>query len=333
MARSILNVGIGLIALVSAGTLLASQPSIPDYARIPDEYEAMGDHSLAFGNAGVAALSGVSAVRANPAMIAIQRQYNMSAGYYWPAYGRNFYQLGVVDAKTSSVAAGLAYTGFSSRYEDELVKNNEPYDSPVSRRLSLALANVMGNVAVGIQGTYLNALEKEGEIFDPISSTTLGFGIAGLLTPSIRFALSGENINNRRVKAYAPTTYRAGVAMLFGNGDFTVEVDARHRERVLGFENEIQDTYYGLNTQNPELIGLAKPEEMAITAFSARVYDLLRLIGSYGVAVGKDDDRSLVAGGLALVHQTFSISYSLAKPYRSDQTTTANINFNIGVAM
>ena len=72
---------------------------------LPAEYESDGGHSLGFGHGGVAAVSGQSSVKANPAMLPLEKHYRVSAGYHWPVFGREYYQAGVVDSVTSSIAS------------------------------------------------------------------------------------------------------------------------------------------------------------------------------------------------------------------------------------
>jgi asparagine synthetase A len=46
--------------------------------------------------------------------------------------------------------------------------------------------------------------------------------MAGLFTPSLRFALSGENLSNNEMQDYAPKTTRAALAYSMLNGDLTL---------------------------------------------------------------------------------------------------------------
>ena len=75
---------------------------------IPDEYRASGGYSIGLSHAAMVADNGVAAVVLNPAMIALARDYRVSLGYNWPATGRGFYQVGIVDGKTANIAAGSA---------------------------------------------------------------------------------------------------------------------------------------------------------------------------------------------------------------------------------
>ena len=70
---------------------------------------------------------------------------------------------------------------------------------------------------------------------------------------------------------------------------------------------------------------------MLIGSFSARVFDLLRVLGSYGEAM--DDERRTMGGGLVLVNEKFSMSYVINKPYIGQSETHNTINFSFAIAM
>src|SRR5690606_30326723 len=112
-------------------------------------------------NAGVAALGGISAIRVNPGLLPLEPEYSISAGYYWPVQGRNYYQGGIVDAVTSSkIAAGVSFTGFSDDYEKDPFER----DSPINRRVAIGVAHAFKKVSLGISGQYVNGfgLDEDG---------------------------------------------------------------------------------------------------------------------------------------------------------------------------
>lgn len=327
MIRSFLLLGLVYSGAVSAGTM-----EFPESIRIPDEYEAVGGHSLGFGNGGTAALTGVSAVRVNPAMISLEKTYVVSAGYHWPTFGRDFYQAGVVDSQTSKIGAGVSYTGFSDKLESSLKKNEMGFDSPVTKRLSVGLAQVAGKVALGISGHFISSLEKSQRLIERKKGITLGAGVAGMLTETLRFGLSAENLNNKKMKEYAPLTLRAGLAYMMAGGDVTVQLDLRRRERVSRFETEPDRGYYA-QIAFDELQVLEKPEDMVITSFSSRIYDMVRIVGSYGVSMSKKDPRKTLSGGIAIVQKKFSLSYAVTQPQIDDHKVHTNINLNFSMAM
>ena len=121
--------------------------------QVPPLLESAGGHSIGLGNS-IAAISGQGAVKNSPAMIALEKSYNVSAGYDWPAVGRPFYHLGAVDSKTSKIAAGVTYSSFQDDYLSWQENTEDPteryYDAPINFRISGALAMAFEKVALGL---------------------------------------------------------------------------------------------------------------------------------------------------------------------------------------
>src|SRR5262245_12398472 len=144
-----------------AGSAAAVEQEI---RQIPDEYETTSGHGVAMNNAGYAANDPISAIRANPALMAQQKAYQVSGGYHWPMEGREYFQAAVVDSKTSNVAAGVCYTGYTDDYayarDDDRASK---FDSPIIRRGVLGLAQTFGQLQMGIGGTYVegHALQSQ----------------------------------------------------------------------------------------------------------------------------------------------------------------------------
>ena len=183
--------------------------------RIPDEFESLGGHSLGFGNGGTAASSGLGSIRSNPAMLAIEPQYSISAGYHWPTVGRDFYQAGAVDSKTSNIAAGLSYTSSYSEFgtNNAAAKDDHnfsyKYDSPVKYRIAGGLAQPFSQLAFGIGGQYVDGFQINSknannttEELTRVNGATLALGVAGLITKQVRFGLSAENLANEIGRAH-----------------------------------------------------------------------------------------------------------------------------------
>jgi hypothetical protein len=277
----------------------------------------------------MAALGGPSAVRANPAMIALERTYTVSAGYHWPTEGREFYQAGVVDSVTSSIAAGAGYVGFEDSFVNEDLED-QIYDSRVDRRASVAVAKIINKLSFGVSAHFLS-----GHEFDPeenrrelsqVSGATAGVGLAGLLTESLRVGVSAENLANKKVKPFAPQIIRAGAAYITFSGNMTLHLDYREREE---FEQSPLLGEAEAPEQEQEEEG---PERMMFASTSVKVYDLIRLLGSYGWSVSESDRRSL-GYGISLVHEVFSISYNISQPYLKSSKTHNSVNVNLIMAM
>ena len=313
----------------------------PQAQRIPDEYESIGGHALGFANGGTAATSGLGSVRSNPAMLALEKHYSVSAGYHWPSVGREFYQAGAVDGKTSNVAAGIVYTSSQNDYKgfDSLASNSEQfdsfYDSPIKYRVVGGIAQSFNNLAIGVSGQYVEGFLPSDENFNIndkdsfVKSMTLGFGIAGLLTDSLRFGISGENLSNKKIKDLAPKTLRAGVAYSLFGGNLTLHCDYLQRERVFHEKKSLSIDIDAFELSQEKL---EKPEQLITGSASIRVQDLLRLL----IATGQDisgSERRLIGGGIAVVNQSYSLSYMISQPYISDPLLHQAINISMQVAI
>lgn len=310
--------------------------------RVPNEYETEGGHSLGFGNSGVAATGGLAAIRINPGMLPLETKYDVSAGYNWPTAGREFYQVGVVDSRTSKIAAGLIYTGFTGKYDLETADEK---DSPVERRGTLAIGKAIGTISAGIGVQYLEAFNifNTAEENSKIKGTSIGGGFAGLLTPSLRFGASVENLANKKIKDFAPATIRAGIAYLFANGNFSTHLDFRQRERVFENDSDFDIDAYSFKMTAEEKAEVQSevdkenkkyenPERMMIASVSAKVYDMIRILGGYGTTI-MGPERSTLSGGLAIVHGNTSFSYTTSKPYLNKPSSQQALNLSFAVEM
>lgn len=298
--------------------------------RIPDEVESDGGHSLGFGIGGAAAVSGLSSVKNNPAMLAFEKKYQISAAYHWPSYGRRFYQAGVVDSKTSNISAGVLYTSFSDKYisQDKAEQRNKlqaHFDVPLKRRISLALAQSFSLFSAGLSAQLVSpALAFSGSSREII---TLGFGFAALINSNVRFGLSVENLNNEGVKDLAPTVYRAGLAATFFSGRLTGHIDYRQRDRVaqetsnliveLGNIKELKKT-------SGEAFG---SEKMLTASFSVQFQNLFRLLGGYSREL-RGSGRSSLSGGVALVNESVALSFLHSQPYLSESEAHQALNIS-----
>lgn len=324
-----------LLFLLFSVDLFADDKS-PD-RRIPDEFETVGGHSLALSGGGIAALGGVSSIKTNPGMLPLEPQYTVGAGYNWPSMGRDFYQVGVVDSVTGDIAAGLIATGFNDDFDkEEPLDKEDGRDSNVEKRFTLAFAKAFNKLSLGISGQYVVGYEKNEDSLDykTKKGTTLGIGVAGFITKQLRFGASVENLTNRKMKDFAPQTIRVGLAYLLFSGNLSFHIDYRERERISYIEGDLSDQegISLLSYSAKDIKGYDDPERMVYSSFSARIYNMLRLLGCYGYSLG-DDDRQSLSGGIGLVHQRFSLSYSVMKPYLDYSELHNAINLNIQFSM
>ena len=175
---------------------------------------------------------------------------------------------------------------------------------------------------------------KSREESKAMKGWSLGVGAATLLTPALRVGVSAENLANSKVADFSPRTIRAGAAYIFSNGNLTAHLDYRHRERVAALESKLVEVDGLLLSEalvNSEESKKLTPEQMLIASCSARVYDLLRLLGAYGASL--EGERQLMAGGLALVNNNFSISYTVSRPDFRSQKSHQAVNLGFSMAM
>jgi hypothetical protein len=297
---------------------LALGAVVPDKGRISDEIESLGGHSLGFGNEAMAALTDLSSIRANPAMMSLEKQYQIGAGYHWPSLGRDFYQIGVVDSKTAQVAMGVLYTSaqkpyipFSSDMKEKDDRVHAYFDSPIKKRFAFGAAYSLETVALGAGGQYIEFYDLKDQTKKKQQGTTLALGLAGLLTPTLRFGLSGENLSGRDMEDVAPKTYRAGLAYTTFGGILTLHGDWKNRERVAQELAPLDGEGLLPTTQENKL----SPEQTLGLSMSVKIQDLLRLVGGYSQSLDRKNPRQALAGGIALVQSNYSLSYLIHRPY------------------
>lgn len=333
-----------LKSIATAAIFLSNLVFASDFAidrRIHDEYESTGGYSMGLGQGGMAAVSDVSSVRLNPAMLALDKKYSVFGSFHWPTFGREFYQAGVVDSKTSNFAAGLTYTGFNDDFdliEYDRVKGKE---STLQKRLGVALAQVIGKVSAGFSVFFAEGFRvNESTISAPESKkvTTFGLGLAGFISPTIRFGLSAENLGNKKLPEIAPQFLRAGLAYLMGGGNTSIHLDYINRQRIKGVEYDVvsdqqvfNNGFAAVSNETADEKEFAENEQMVVGSVSLRVYDLVRILASYGADLVTD--RTTMSGGIAIVNDQYSLSYSSSRPYLSSESSHQAINLGMQISM
>lgn len=321
--------------------LLGSQSLFADRIKVPEEFESTGGHSLAFGGSVSSGLGGVSAVRSNPALLGLDREYSVNASYHWPAAGRDFYQVGIVDGKTSSVAAGLSFTGSLDQYqglsdtenmESGVQKTSLSKDSPIVRRAGLAFAIPVGRIFLGATGGYIEARPPAETLnpsdTKPVKGFTLGLGMASQVSRSLRFGISAENLANKKIRYAAPTFVRVGASYFFGDV-VTLNLDYRRRESVSVYEGATPSLSLASNDSSE----VEAFENLLIGSTAVRVYDLLRLIGSVGRELNGDSPSTRIAGGVSLVNQQFNFSYQALRPDISNESVHHAVALGLEISM
>ena len=328
-----------LTAFFSATAFAANPP-------VPEEYESTGGHSLAFGGSVASGMGGASAIRSNPALLSLEKEYSVNGAYHWPTAGRDFYQLGVVDGKTSSVAAGFAYTGAQENYQgitgdgsqgsygDDKTTLDISKDTPMVRRAALAFAMPIGNVYAGVGGGYIEARPPEETLVEDgatkIKGFTMGFGLAAHLSPAIRVGLSAENLANRKVQYAAPTFYRAAASYFMGDAA-SFHLDYRRREAVPVYEGRTPSI--ALADDAPQESNTLSAENLVNASTSIKIYDLLRVVAALGQVKSDEMSATRLAGGLSLVNQKFNFSYQALRPDVSQESVHHALSLGLDVAM
>jgi len=307
LGAAVIFMGAGAMAAVPVSTVA-----------VPEEFEVAGGPSLAFGNSGSVAYSGPGSLKLNPGMLAIEKQYSMGAAYHWPAFGREFYKLGVVDSQTSPVAAGVSYTSFVTPDDAAFGGEGSSDGRYVARRIGLGAAWAFRTFAAGVSGQWTEAgppassFEVDTKSPAAIRGTSLNAGVVGLLTPSTRIGFSVEGLANNSVGIYSPSYTRVGLASLVSQGQTSVHLDWLRREMLPG---EIEE------------------EQMVTGSFSVKIYDYLRLLGAYGKDPLPGHARETAAAGISLVGPKFSLSYAASRPDVRMEEAHQAINLNLELSM
>jgi hypothetical protein len=296
--------------LALTSNLQAADDSNTNAWSLPEEIETVGGSGAALAGSGVASVSDQGAIRLNPAMLYLHRAYDVGAGYFWPAQGRPFYKVSIIDGVTSRSVAAFEYTGFAENLKERNRADVEG-DSPVHKRGSVAIAIPTDYFAVGFSGHYV---EAEDQLTDPenpeiYKGISLGAGVIAMLGNQIRLGLSLENFNNRRIKDVAPQTTRIGLAWEDKTQTVTVHGELRQRERAMNLE-----------WNNPIVDGLAlapsdvddSPERMALGGIQVKTFDILRLFAAHGRTI-RGETREVTGAGVGIYQKNFSFSYATSK--------------------
>lgn len=300
---------------------------LADTGMVPHEYESQGGHSLGLNNGGSVSSNGLGAIRANPAMLAVEKKYELNGSYMWPSSGREVYQVGAVDSKTSSVAMGVMYSSHRESYKHwrEVAGDKQEaafYDSSLKRRIALGLAYNFSSFSLGMNGSFVDGLSDDKS---KNSGVTLGFGLVMTPVQGLRLGASVENIVNAKVKEFAPRIYRVGASYKLFNV-LAFNVDYIQRQRVP------QERPY-TSFDSASALGLMKEEEKtAIISASYLLKDILLFAAGYGHSFDTSERKS-AAGSISLAKNNFYLGYSLRRPYFSknhfNHTLHASYHINL----
>lgn len=277
--------------------------------RIPGEYEQVGSSAFGLLGVGVTDADGVTAIGVNPGLLALSEEYSVAASYSWADLGRDFYQLGVVDAVTSKYSAAFSYTGFQEK-PDALEALRER-DSLAAKRASVAIAYPLKQLAIGGSLSYVEGVEANTTTQDVYKGLSLGVGIVGYLLPNIRFGLSAQNLNNTAIDQVAPRSYRAGISWAVVP-EWKLSLDYKDRQRITSIEGEIE-ALAGLDLSESDRRGLSDSEKMLYLGSQIQFFDLLHMQVAAGQSVDEERLRQSGAFGLGIKQQKYAFFYTIAK--------------------
>jgi hypothetical protein len=198
----------------------------PNGAAAPGE-DFAGARSLAMGYASRAAAIGNDAIFLNPAGMVIVPRYSIDLSYLHRFKGNIAYpSLTIVDSRTSSVAAGLAYS--FERAVDGSISNHHLY---------LALAYPLGKIAA-IGGTF-KYLHGDVSLLSIFNAFTLDLGVYVRPFGGLCLGVVGYNLIDRRdttIDKFLPIMLGAGIgytAQSFNVGfDFITNLSEAKQHKV-----------------------------------------------------------------------------------------------------
>ena len=298
----------------------------------PDEYAANGALGTAMQNGASTQLTGFEAIRVNPAMLTLERKYEVTGVYHWPRFEKEFFQAGIVDSKTSKIAAGVSVT---RRIDKVTLEKNELNPlSPVKQRVHFGFGQPVGKLAVGFGGQYVEGYALDsGDDSEPkmIRGTTLTAGVAALLSPSIRVGFSGQNFTNKQVSHLAPRVLQAGASLLLGGGNLALNADYIQRRRISGLEVNGSSQYrvFALKAA-PSITEQELPTgdtRTVVGSFTAQVYNAFQIMGAYGsdVTIGQKS----ISGGVSVVSGAMRLVFSATRPDMEIETAHQSVSINI----
>lgn len=301
-----------LLASLLLGSLSPALQAAEVQLRLPDEIEAVGGQGAAQAHSGAASVSDIGAIRLNPAMLYQQRSYDISGGYYWPADGRSFYKLGVIDGVTSQIVAGLEYTGFQEAPQLKQQAEKDEVDSPVEKRVSVALAVPTQLFSLGLAAHYVESRDPGSPLDEDqrLKGIALGAGLAVSVTESIRVGASVQNFNNKRIKEVAPTTYRVGLSWADRTGAVQISGDLRQRARSLELELPTGPEQLALIGEREDFY--EKAERMGFVALQAKTFNMMKIFAAYGRTI-EGPERVSMSGGLGVFQKNFSFAYAIGR--------------------
>jgi hypothetical protein len=196
-----------------------------DFHNVLTESQATPGFGLGLGHMNTTHGDGeISGIKTNPALLMGKKNYQVEANYQWPTEGRELYQIGVVDSRTSKTTAGLLYSGHFDKTK------NLRTDIPAKHRIHVGFAQRTGKFRLGIAGQY-SAGDKNAT--NEIKGVRFNGGLIADVSDKLKIGASGENLGSKKLATIAPTTFRGGVSYAFSKG-FEVQGNYMRRRLVEG---------------------------------------------------------------------------------------------------
>lgn len=263
---------------------------------IPDEVELSSGLGIAYGPGGSIASPGIHSIKTNPAQLGFQKNYFSGASYHWPTAGRNYYNVGFVDAKTSKVTAGVQYTGFlEKKYTDELPDG--AYDSLTKDRIIVGLGTLLSDkFSLGINAVYTRN-HVRNTVDNNLKKKAIAFGGGFVMKPQNNVSIVGsaQNIFNQSADLVNPKTYTFGASYVYKD---IVQLGLEYKNRKrMQFEQNFEK----------------RSEQLLIGSAEIPFRQYLNIIGSYTYELKKQvERRTLISGGIEFRSKNLGLGYMIS---------------------
>jgi len=238
----------------------------------------------------------ISGIKTNPALLASEGGYQVEANYQWPTQGRELYQVGVVDSKTSKTTTALLYSGHFSKTK------NQPSDIPVKHRVHVGFAQKTGKFRLGIGGQY-SAGDKLST--RDIKGIRFNTGLVADISEKFKLGASAENLGSKKLAAIAPTTFRTGLSYGFKKS-FSLHGSYQRRRLVDG-------EFVAENKDWIDTIGAGLVVELKSFFIAGSYSRQLQPLWT-AESPDKEKNRTSISGSAGFEQKSFRLSYSIRVP-------------------
>ena len=285
---------------------LGDAADIGDSTYFEDELETTAGSGVAYLGAGVAADKNHSSLMVNPALLAVDRDYDLGGTYFFPRVGPKYWQGTIIDSYTSKFAIGLAY--------QTPTKEKDDFPAfPINKRYQLGFASKLNHFNLGLTVQRAESTLLEDNELKDIAVTSLGIGLYGKIQDNLSWGFSWMNMENSDYNQVSPTTLRLGLAFDINEKSLVFMDYLDIKKKTVAQEDDP-----------------SKKIESGMLVLGGRIFimDYLSLKASYGFSVSGDSRQSM-GGGLGVHGDRFDITYSVAKPDQKDTKLTSTLSLNM----